>query len=174
MQALLKIEAALKGVLTTLCCVLLAIMVLFTGYTVMMRYIFLNPPFWGDTLTLFANIWLVMLALALSTRDKSHISMQIVYELIPRWAMHGLEILWTLMVLSFGLFLAWYGYQAAMRVPGGFWELGNLPKTYPMLIMPISGALLGLAGLGVLVEDMAKLVKGERLDSQKLDTGGDI
>jgi TRAP-type C4-dicarboxylate transport system permease small subunit len=88
--------------------------------------------------------------------------------------MHGLEILWTLMVLSFGLFLAWYGYQAAMRVPGGFWELGNLPKTYPMLIMPISGALLGLAGLGVLVEDMAKLVKGERLDSQKLDTGGDI
>ena len=31
-------------------------MVVFTVYTVVMRYVFQNPPFWGDTLSVFCNM----------------------------------------------------------------------------------------------------------------------
>ena len=47
-------------------CVLLVLMVSFTIYTVVMRYVFRNPPFWGDTVSLFCNIWLVLIAYALA------------------------------------------------------------------------------------------------------------
>ena len=51
-------------------------MVGFTVYTVVMRYVFLDPPVWGDLLTVLSNIWLVFIALALTVREKQHIGSQ--------------------------------------------------------------------------------------------------
>jgi TRAP-type C4-dicarboxylate transport system permease small subunit len=148
------IDRAARSILTVLCCALLASMVVFTVYTVVMRYVFLDPPFWGDTLTLFANIWLVMLALGLSIRDRSSISMQMLYAHLPAQIVFSLELVWTLFTIAFGGLLAWHGFETAMLVPGAFWELGNMPKKYPMMIMPISGVLVILAGVVVAFEDV--------------------
>ncbi len=167
MQTFAKIEPAFKLLIRVLCSSLLVAMVVFTCYTVVMRYVFLKPPFWGDTLTLFANVWLVMLALVLSTRDKSQIAMQMVYNLLPARAVNLLELIWTAVIVTLGLLLAWYGFKVAMRVPGMFWELGYLPKTYPMMIMPISGALVAAAGVVILVEDIHLLLKGEDLERKE-------
>ncbi len=136
-------------------------MVLFTCYTVIMRYVFLNPPFWGDTLTLFANIWLVMLALVLSVRDKSHIALEMIYEKLPPILVFYLRSVWTILIVIFGMLLVVYGYIAAITVTGAFWELGNLPMTYPMMILPISGALMMLAGIVVFWEDVMRFGRGE-------------
>ena len=48
---------------------MLGAMVAFTLYTVFMRSVMNDPPFSGDTLTVVANVWLVMLAFALSLDD---------------------------------------------------------------------------------------------------------
>ena len=76
--------------------------------------------------------------------------MQGLYAAMPRFVGVTLDVLWNVVILVFGLFLVWYGTQAALNVPGMFWELGGLPKRYPMLIMPISGALTSLAAALVL------------------------
>lgn len=151
-----KLDKYIRSLLMIICCILLASMVIFTVYTVVMRYIFLDPPFWGDTMTLFANIWLVMLALGLSVRERSNISMQMLYEYLPRRIVFSLEMTWTVFIVAFGGLLAWYGFDTAMRVPGAFWELGNMPKKYPMMIMPISGVLVILAGSVVIIEDIIR------------------
>ena len=118
-------------------------------------------------MTLFANIWLVMLALALSVRERSSISMQMLYVHLPPRVVISLELVWTVMIVAFGALLAWYGYETAMRVPGAFWELGNMPKKYPMMIMPISGVLVMIAGAVVIVEDIIRFGSGGRVGESK-------
>jgi TRAP-type C4-dicarboxylate transport system permease small subunit len=161
-----KVDKIIRSALTIICCMLLAAMVVFTCYTVVMRYVFLDPPFWGDTMTLFANIWLVMLALGLSVRERSSIAMQVLYTQVPPSVAFTLELTWTVLIVAFGGLLAWYALEAAMRVPGAFWELGNMPKKYPMMIMPISGVLVILAGSVVIIEDIVRFRSGEGVNEQ--------
>ena len=47
-----------------------------------------------------------------------------------------------------------YGYQAASRILGAFWELGNLPKSYPMMILPIAGVLIFLSAVLNIAESL--------------------
>ena len=47
--------------LTAFCVLMLFMMVVFTVYTVIMRYVFWNPPMWGDLVTVLSNIWFVFL-----------------------------------------------------------------------------------------------------------------
>jgi TRAP-type C4-dicarboxylate transport system permease small subunit len=158
-----------RRILGLLCIALLAAMVLFTGYTVLMRVAFDDPPFWGDTITLFANVWLVLLALPLAVRERDHISMQMLYDALPDRFAIALEALWNALLLAMGVVIAIYGAEAAWRIPGAFWELGNLPKTYPMLILPISGTLIAVASGLVLFEDWQRLKSGKRLDGKDAD-----
>ena len=60
--------------LEAMCSLFLAAMVGFTLYNVIMRYVFNNPPVWGDLLTVLSNIWLMFLALSLTARDNEHIA----------------------------------------------------------------------------------------------------
>jgi TRAP-type C4-dicarboxylate transport system permease small subunit len=143
--------AALENV----CITLLVLMVIFTAYTVVMRYAFHNPPFWGDTLTLFCNIWLVLIAYAIAVRKREFIAMQGMYGLLPAGWGAGLNMFWNIVTASFGALLAWYGMEAAMNVPGSYWELGGLPNSVPMAIMPLCGVLILLAGARNVVEDVA-------------------
>lgn len=157
------LDFLLAKAITWCCVVLLAVMVLFTVYTVFMRSVMNDPPFWGDTLTMVANVWLVMLAFGLSIRERESIAMQMIYDYVPARVAGALETVWNLLFLATGLLLVVYGYQVAERIPGTYWELGNAPKSWLMMILPVSGMLVVLAALRVLVEDSRALRRGERL-----------
>jgi TRAP-type C4-dicarboxylate transport system permease small subunit len=159
----------LSGAIRVLCGALLALMVLFTAYTVVMRYVFQDPPFWGDTVSVFCNIWVTMLAYSLAVRDREDIALRAIHTLIPPRASFALDMLWTAMVFGFGLFLAWFGLVAAQEVPGMYWELGGLKKKYPMMVMPIAGVLVAAAAGVVLLQDTLVLM-GRR--APRRATGG--
>ena len=101
-----KFDTGLKGLLNTICATFIVLMVFFTVWTVVMRYIFLNAPFWSDTLTMFFNVWMVFLALAITVRDRSHISMTMMYEILPPIVGFSCEFLWTVLICAFGIFIA--------------------------------------------------------------------
>lgn len=155
------LDRLLTKTVTVICGILILLTVIFTCYTIVMRYVFLDPPFWGDTVALFANIWMVLLALGLSVRSRDQIAMQALYSRIAPSLGFWMEILWTFVILAFGIFMVVVGGQAAMKVPGQFWELGELPKSYPMMILPISGVLVALAAIAVLVEDWIRWRRGD-------------
>ena len=157
------LDLLLGKAITWACVGMLGAMVGFTLYTVFMRSVMSDPPFWGDTLTLIANVWLVMLAFALSIRERESFAMQMIYDYVPARVAGILETLWNLLFVAVGLMMLVYGYQVAERIPGAYWELGNAPKGWLMMILPVSGALVVLAGLRVLAEDFKALGRGERL-----------
>ena len=139
------IDWVLRTMLPALCGALLILMVGFTIYTVVLRTVFLAPPFWGDTLTLFANIWLVLLAFALAVREREAIAMTAIDMLLPAAVARFLQRLWIVLFGAVGLLMLVYGGQVASRILGSYWELGNMPKSYPMMILPVSGALVLVA-----------------------------
>lgn len=157
------VDFILGKAITLACVVMLAAMVSLTLYTVFMRAVMNDPPFWGDTLTLIANIWLVMLAFALSIRERESMAMQMIYDYVPARVAGLLETLWNLLFAAVGLMMVVYGYMVASRIPGTYWELGNAPKSWLMMILPVSGVLVVLAALRVLVEDFKALRRGARL-----------
>ena len=149
------VDRVLRSTITWFTCSLLVLMVVFTIYTVIMRYVFHDPPFWGDTVALFCNIWLVLLAYALAVRERQDIASEAIYELLSPRMVVVLRFIWQGMTFIFGVLLFWFGLEAALNVPGQFWELGGLPKRAPMMVLPISGMLVALMSAFTLVEDVS-------------------
>jgi TRAP-type C4-dicarboxylate transport system permease small subunit len=119
-----------------------------------MRYVFKDPPFWGDTISLFCNIWLVLIAYGLAVRDREDIASEAIYVYLPPRAVTVLRFTWQTMTFAFAVFLIWFGLDAAQNVPGQFWELGGLPKKVPMMALPLSGTLVALLTASNIAEDI--------------------
>lgn len=155
------IDQAVIPVVEWICGILMVAMILITVYTVFMRFIFDNPPFWGDTVTLFCNIWLVLLGYGISARRREYIAMQGLYAILPGGCGAVMNTFWDLVTGCFGVLLAWYGMVAARTVPGEFWELGGLPMEVPMMIMPIAGTTLAILTLHNVWSDLSRLMGGQ-------------
>ena len=117
------IDRAVKTTLTAFCAILLLMMVAFTVYSVVMRYVFENPPVWGDLLTVLSNIWLVFFALALTVRDKDHIALDLVYSWLPGKAAFYIQQFWSLVIFGLGLIMIIYGIEAVSTMGGKYWEM---------------------------------------------------
>ena len=161
-----KVDTGMQTGVRVVTGILIVLTVVFTAYTVFMRYLIEDPPFWGDTLTLFANIWLVMMALSLSIRNRTQISMTALYEMTPARISFILEIVWNSFIFAFSLFLVYYGSVASWALRDNrYWELNDLPKLYPTAILPVTGVLCALAAIAVIIEDIEHLRKGDTTNS---------
>ena len=139
--------------LEALCSLLLAAMVGFTIYNVVMRYVFENPPVWGDLLTVLSNIWLMFIALSLTARDNEHIALNLIYEKIPDRLSLYVRQFWKLMIILVGLVLIVYGIEVVQGMRGKYWEMwyfefsakgiefkeNYMPKKYAVFILPLAG-----------------------------------
>ena len=161
--------------LTAFCAIMLTLMVLFTIYTVFMRYVLEAPPAWGDLLTVLANIWLVFIALALTVREREHIALNLIYSYLPVKVAFGIQQFWAAMILVLGLVICYHGWDAATNMGGKYWEMWHfqwedgwfvfkshyMPKKYAMMILPIGGGLISLGALIAIIEDSVLLKRGK-------------
>lgn len=168
------IDRVVKNILTAFCAVLMLLMVVFTVYSVVMRYVFENPPVWGDLLTVLSNIWLVFLALALTVRDKDHIALDLIYTRLPLKGAFLVQQFWSLVIFGLGLIMIIYGLEAVETMRGKYWEMWHftwedgwfvfqpnyMPKKYAILIVPISGLLVAIAALASIIEDTLRFKAG--------------
>ena len=168
------IDNAVRKTLTAFCAVLLLMMVVFAVYHVVMRYVFEDPPVWGDLLTVLSNIWLVFFALALTVRDKDHIALDAIYSRLPLKGAFLVQQFWSLVILCLGLVMIIYGIEAVAKMGGKYWEMwyfawedgsfvykpNYMPKKYAISIVPISGFLVSIAALASICEDSFRLKAG--------------
>ncbi len=174
LAAIRFIDRTVKKSLTFLCAVLLLLMVAFTVYSVVMRYWFLDPPVWGDLLTVLSNIWLVFFALALTVRDKDHIALDLVYSWLPLKVAFAIRQFWTLVIFGLGIVMIVYGLEVVATMGGKYWEMwyfawedgglvfkpNYMPKKYAVAIVPISGFLVSVAAIASILEDSLRLKAG--------------
>lgn len=168
------IDTAVKKTLTAFCATLLLLMVVFAVYNIIMRYVFENPPVWGDLLTVLSNIWLVFFALALTVRDKDHIALDLIYSRLPLTGAFLVQQFWSLVIFGLGLVMIIYGLEAVDTMGGKYWEMwyiawedggfvykpNYMPKKYAIAIVPISGFLVSFAALASVCEDSLRFKAG--------------
>lgn len=168
------IDSAVKKTLTAFCAFFLLLMVVFAVYNIVMRYVFLNPPVWGDLLTVLSNIWLVFIALALTVRDKDHIALDLIYSWLPLKTAFYIRQFWTVVIFCLGIVMIVYGIEAVSKMGGKYWEMWHfvweegqfvfkpnyMPKKYAIAIVPISGCLVCVAAIASIIEDSYKLRAG--------------
>ncbi len=153
---------------------LLLMMVVFTVYTVIMRYVFENPPVWGDLLTVLSNIWLVFIALVITVRENQHIALNLIYSRLPNSVAFAVQQLWTGVIFLLGIVICIYGWEVVSKMGGKYWEMWHfawedgwfvfkpnyMPKKYAVLILPITGVMVSLAALIAAIEDAVRLRRG--------------
>ena len=163
-----------RKLLTGFCMLMLFLMVAFTVYTVVMRYVFENPPVWGDLLTVLSNIWLVFIALVLTVREKDHIALNLIYTRIPIAYAFAVQQLWTIVVFLLGIVIFYYGWEVVTKMGGKYWEMWHfaweegsfvfkpnyMPKKYAVMILPISGLMISIAALLAVIEDTVRFRRG--------------
>ena len=154
-QFLNKFDLVIHRALEILCSLFLASMVGFTIYTVLMRYVFEDPPVWGDLLTVLSNIWLMFIALSLTARDNEHIALNLIYEKLPEKLALYIRQFWKLMIILVGFILIIYGIELVEGMRGKYWEMWHfeftakgiefkenyMPKKYAVIILPLAGFL---------------------------------
>ena len=118
-----QIDILVRKILTAFCAIFLFLMVVFAVYNVVMRYVFEDPPVWGDLLTVLSNIWLVFLALALTVRDKDHIALDLIYSWLPMKAAFFIQQFWALVIFCLGIVMIIYGMEAVSTMGGKYWEM---------------------------------------------------
>lgn len=177
------IDLMVKKALTAFCAMFLLLMVIFAVYNVVMRYVFENPPVWGDLLTVLSNIWLVFIALALTVRDKDHIALDLIYSWLPLKAAFLIQQFWTAVIFCLGIVMIIYGLEAVDTMGGKYWEMWHfaiengefvfkpnyMPKKYAIAIVPISGVLVCVAAIASILEDSFKLRAGTYKQSKDID-----
>ena len=181
--AILFIDRAVKKILTAFCAILLLAMVAFTVYSVVMRYWFLDPPVWGDLLTVLSNIWLVFFALALTVRDKDHIALDLIYSWLPMKVAFVIRQFWTVVIFALGIVMIVYGLEVVATMGGKYWEMwyvawedgglvfkpNYMPKKYAVAVVPISGLLVSVAAIASILEDSLKFKAGTYKEPGSLD-----
>lgn len=161
-----SIDRLIHRFLEAMCSLLLAMMVGFTIYNVVMRYVFENPPVWGDLLTVLSNIWLMFIALSLTARDNEHIALNLIYEKLPKSLALYIRQFWKFMVIIVGLVLIVYGIELVEGMRGKYWEMwyfeftekgiefkeNYMPKKYAVTILPLAGLLTSIGAAICLIK----------------------
>jgi len=183
-KMIMMIDRIVKKTLTAFCAIFLLLMVVFAVYNIVMRYVFENPPVWGDLLTVLSNIWLVFLALALTVRDKDHIALDLIYSWLPVKAAFLIHQFWTVVIFCLGMVMIIYGLEAVSTMGGKYWEMwyfawengqfsfkpNYMPKKYAIAIVPISGLLVCVAAIASVCEDIYKLRAGTYGQAREIDS----
>ena len=101
---------------------MLLVIVLVVLYNILMRYGFDAPPYWSDRIGAFANMSMILLGISLTVRNRELIAMQAFYEKVsPRLAL-ALDAVWNFLTFLFALVFTWYGAEAALAMPGQYWD----------------------------------------------------
>jgi TRAP-type C4-dicarboxylate transport system permease small subunit len=121
-RAIGKIDRAIGWLTDQISGLLLLTIAVVVLYNVLMRYVFDAPPFWSDRISVFANMGMILFGFSLTVRGRDLIAMQALYEKISPTLALVLDSLWNAIILIFSLVFAWYGVEAAVNMPGQYWD----------------------------------------------------
>lgn len=121
-RTLARIDRAVELLTDHVSNLLLLIIVLVVLYNVVMRYAFDSPPFWTDRISVFANMGMILFGLSITIRGRDLIAMQALYEKISPGLALALDATWNAIILIFSIIFAWYGLEAAVNMPGQYWD----------------------------------------------------
>ncbi len=137
------VKNVLDRILTWICVVLFAALVLDVSWQVFARQVLNQPSGWSEELAKYLFIWLGLFGSALVFGERGHIAVDFAVKKLPNVGQVILSVVVQLAILTFtGMVLLWGGYLVVQLA----WNqnLTGLPVNVgPLyLALPISGVLI--------------------------------
>lgn len=124
----------------------LAVMVVVVTMTVVMRYCFNTGIGWAEEVPRLLVTLFTFLACAMGVRDKTHMSVGIIYNRFRKdgAARKALDVLTDVCILVCGLFMLYYGGTRCLRMMklSGTLPMTGLRTWWQFLPIPLSGFLI--------------------------------
>lgn len=96
LQRLLNVDVLLAGI-----CLIILVSITFMG--VIMRYFFSNPFVWQEEIQLWLFLWIAFFGGSVAFREKSHVEIDVIVELLPKKVQKVIQILiYALVVIVLG------------------------------------------------------------------------
>lgn len=125
-------------------------LVVMTGcvmWQVIGRYILNDSPSWTEPFSLLLMSWFILLGAAVGVREGNHLGFEIGLHFAPPPIRKLMEVVTDILILGFGIAMAWYGWFLAM----GTWSAKmagiDIPQGFDYLPLVGGGALIALFSL---------------------------
>ena len=148
METLHKIRKAMNTVVSTICIILFAVMVVVGTYQIITRFVFNNPSTISEELLTYTFAWMAIFSSAYVFGKRDHMRMTFVADKLPKEQRKILEIVIELLIIAFAVIVLIYG---------GFTIMGltMTQKTASLGVMmgviyavvPICGILIAIYGV---------------------------
>ena len=148
METLHKIRKGMNAVVSTICIILFAVMVVVGTYQIITRFVFNNPSTISEELLTYTFAWMAIFSSAYVFGKRDHMRMTFVADKLPKEQRKILEIIIELLIIAFAVIVLVYG---------GFTIMGltMTQKTASLGVMmgviyavvPISGILIAIYGV---------------------------
>jgi len=132
----------LYAVLRAICVVILIEYLILVLLQVLFRYVLNESLFWAEEAVRFSMVWSVLLGSALVARDRAHIRIDVVENMLAPVARRRLDLVLDVLMIVFMVILMITGLQFAGR---------SMMQTSPSLDLPM-WAVYGAIPLGAVLQ----------------------
>lgn len=159
-RLLTQLNRTLARVSTVIAVVGLLSIVGIVFYEVIGRYVLNQTPTWAESLALVLVLYVTMLGAAVAVRDAGHIGMDSLVILLPLHIQRWFEIVIHLLVIGFGMAMAYNGWVLGMSVASYLIPNLGLPEIVRYIPLSLSGVLIVLFS----VEHTLALLRHEEVE----------
>ena len=137
----------------------LVLLIVAVLYQVVGRYIFNDTPTWAESAAVLLVLYVTMLGMAVGVRDAGHIGLESLLVLAPEKLRLKMELLIHVLVLGFGLAMAWNCGLLAESVMGYKIPTLGVSEAFKYAPPALAGVLVAMFS----IEHIIALVRGEEV-----------
>ncbi|MCR5883915.1 TRAP transporter small permease [Rhizobacter sp. J219] len=137
----------------------LVLLVIAVLHQVIGRYVFNDTPTWAESSAVLLVLYVTMLGMAVGVRDAGHIGLESFLALAPDWLRLKMELLIHVLVLVFGLLMAWNCGLLAESVSGYKIPTLGVSEAFKYAPPALAGVLITMFS----IEHIIALLKGEEV-----------
>jgi TRAP-type C4-dicarboxylate transport system permease small subunit len=135
---------------------LMVLLIAIFGWLVWGRYVMNNTPTWVEQASLVMVVWITFLGAAVGVRRRSHLSIDFVREAMPMRARVTLTFAANVMMVGFGLIMAWQGWLLTSSTMARVVPMLGISEGWRAFPIAICGVLMTLYSL----EHLVALIRG--------------
>lgn len=151
-----KVDSLVFTVIRHICALILAALVAVVFYIFLGRYVLHVSTMWGEPFSLLCLVWLSLLGSVLVVRKNEHLRVTMFDEKLGEKGMALTDLLSSLCILVFSIFLIVYGAQLTQKGAANNMAGINVPYAVMYVSLPVTGVLNILALIGEWVERSIK------------------
>ena len=127
---------------------MLVVLIVIFGWLVYGRYVLNDTPTWVEQVSLVLVVWITFLGAAVGVQRNTHLAVDFIREAMPPRIRQLMLLVSELLVLAFGLAMAWQGYALVQAGLGRAVPMLGVSEAWRVTALPLSGVLITLFMLG--------------------------